>query len=498
MEAKPIKPGDSVLRSSFTNNVNDSTLKREEKAPEPSDKFETMTEGEAAKGVRKKWLIMNYVAADCNLLDYQLGNIDHMERVGSDKNTHIVTLVDVGPLKAPMPLGEKQGENGVEPGDWSGARTLYITKDDTKKWIKSDVIGEHGDKVDMSDPETLKNFVINTMKEYPAQHTALIFNDHGGGHTGAMADDTDGNFMPIPGMKQALAEAQEVTGEKIDVIGFDACVMAQLEVAHSLKDQADILLASQENEKGHGWSYEKVYRNKNSSEDFEEIPFDKAPSDEVPFDGMLGGFTIGEAIKKFQENEIYKIDVTPRQFAATIVDINAEHNDVIPTFSATDLTKIDGLTEKVDKLAEKIIKSDDKETIRKAIEEAENYGGGWQPYRDMRDLGHLCNNIIDTTTDDQVKEAAKNVRKELKEAVFANQVNPYEHPKSEGLSIYAPTMDDFGPEYADIDFVKETQWDEAILSLGVNYNPRKEEPIVWPDGSRRRKKVMPQKTEDKA
>jgi hypothetical protein len=494
MNNNPIRTGDKTYRPSFVDRINDDRKKQKENNEESSDRVTLRSEGESAKGVNKKWLIMNYVAADCNLLPFQMANIDNMEMVGSDKDTHIVTLVDVGP----KPLKDQIMENPIEPGDWSGARTLYIIKDGEVGTINSDVIAEHGDRVDMSNPETLKNFVVDTMKDYPAQHTALIFNDHGGGHTGAMADDSDGNFMPIQGMNEALAEAEEETGKKLDIIGFDACVMAQLEVAYELKDRADILLASQENEKGHGWTYEKVYNDKDFSGEIDEtdsgyISEGNIPGEEIMdltgHDGMLGGHTIGEALRKSQKDKIYKINASPVDFAKMIVEINSEHNDVIPTFSATNLNKIDGLKESVDKLAETIIKSKDKETVRKAVENAENYGGGWSPYKEMRDLGHICNNIIDTTSDDDVKEAAKEVRKSLKKAVIANQVNPDEHPKSEGLSIYAPTMDDFGPEYMGMSFVNDTKWDEAVEAMGVKYNPDKEEPLIWPDGSRRFGKI---------
>jgi len=195
------------------------------------------------QGVHKKWLFMNYIAADCNLKEFQEANVTNQQLVGSDKNTHIVDMIDVGP--EPNPMG----------GTWSGAKTFYVTKGSDDSKITSPVIEDHGNHVDMSNPATLTKFIVDTVKKFPADNVALILNDHGGGFTGAMADDSDGGFMSTPQLKQAIADAEKQTGKKLDIVGFDACLMAETEVAHALKDNAKILLASEESEGGPGWTY---------------------------------------------------------------------------------------------------------------------------------------------------------------------------------------------------------------------------------------------------
>ena len=438
----------------------------EKKAPKDKvDIGNQEPEQDPAVKPHKKWLFINYVAADCNLTEYQLKNLDQQEKVGSDANTHIVAYVDVGPEPAPLKFGTKAGETqdpqapAQDPGSWSGCRTLYINKDDQVDKLNSEVIEDHGNHVDMSSPETLKKFVVDAIGKFPADHVAFIFNDHGGGYTGAMADDHDGDFMSMPQIKQALTDAQAETGKKLDIIGFDACLMAGTEVAYELKDVGNILLAAEESEGGPGWTY----------------------------DSMLGGQTIGEAINKAQSS-LYKIDVGPREFAKLIVDVNEEHNSDIPTFSATDLTKMDILKDATEGLADAIIKTDDKASIKGAIEQSENYGGGWSPYRDMRDLHHLSRNIIAGTSDEKVKKAAQNVIKSVEEVVFANEVNPNEHPESKGLHIYAPTSGSMGQDYKELEFAKDTRWDEAVESLGIKFDPTKKGPKVWPDGSPRKQK----------
>ncbi|MFP4496717.1 MAG: clostripain-related cysteine peptidase [Vulcanimicrobiota bacterium] len=439
---------------------------KKKEAQTPGD---SVSLGKAPVGEEKQWLFLNYVGADCNLTKFQLANLDQQEVVGSDANTHMVAIVDVGPNNAPMPLGEGEGT-------WNGCKTLYLNKDSEVGRLNSEVIADYGAHADTSSPEFLQKSVVDAMKKFPAKNVALIFNDHGGGWTGAMADDTDGDFMSMPGIGKALKGIQEETGKKLDIVGFDACVMAGVEVADELTNAGvnSIMLASQENEGGPGWTYdemlgEPVYKNSGKS--------------------PLGAQVINEAIKETQGSLYKKINVSPREFAKKVVEVNSKHNDDIPTFSATDLTKMDQLKGNCDKLAKAIIDSDDKQGIKDAVGLSENYGGGWAPYRDMRDLHHLTRNIEKKSTDGKLKKIAGEVRKSVEEAVFANQVNPEEHPESKGLHIYMPTQGTLGSDYKELSFAKNTMWDEAIESLGVKHDPtQKQSSKFWPDGHERRSK----------
>jgi hypothetical protein len=146
---------------------------------------------------------------------------------------------------------------------------------------------------------------------------------------------------------------------------------------------------------------------------------------------------------------------------------------------------MDQLKDATDGLAKAIIETKDKDVVRNAIEQTENYGGGWAPYGDLRDLHQLSRNIIAGSSDENLKTAADNVIKSVETAVFANEVNPQQHPESKGLTIYAPTKEAVGPDYMDLEFAKDTSWSKALASLGVPSDPTKKSPSVWPDGSPR-------------
>src|SRR5690606_2318191 len=74
--------------------------------------------------------------------------------------------------------------------------------------------------------------------------------DHGGAWAGyGKPDDPAG--MSVPEIAGAFAGS----GLAVDLVGFDACLMANLEVASVLKPHARYLVASEELEPGHGWNY---------------------------------------------------------------------------------------------------------------------------------------------------------------------------------------------------------------------------------------------------
>jgi hypothetical protein len=440
-----------------------SQVKPKETSQDQKDQVELGSQkADVPQGVHKKWLFMNYIAADCNLKEFQYKNIDNQELVGSDANTHIVAMIDGGPEANPVDKA------------WSGARTYYVNHDTTPDKINSPVLEQFGDHVNMSDPKTLTKFIVDTMQKFPADNIGLVLNDHGGGWTGALADDSDGKLMSVPQIRQALEDAEKITGKKIDILGFDACLMADTQAAYEFKDNVKILLASEESEGGAGWTYSP----------------------------MLGGKN--EGLKMLQDAMTKKIDVSPEEFAKLVVKVNEQHQQDISTFSATDLTKMEDLAKATDKLGQAILKTDEKKEVKQAIMQAENYGQGWAPYGDMRDLHNVVDLIEKGTKDPALKEAAEGVKKVLSDAIMANESGS-SHPESKGLHIYAPVKNpDLEADYKELKFTKAApNWTSAVETLqkvetpdagGGNHGGggddftmtslQQHPPIpVWPDGS---------------
>lgn len=103
----------------------------------------------------------------------------------------------------------------------------------------------------MTDPNTLADFIKYGVQNYPADRYILIFWDHGGGSVTGYGYD---ELYPNSSMSvDEIAQALKAGGTKFDIIGFDACLMANMETAIAVEPYADYLLASEETEPGTGW-----------------------------------------------------------------------------------------------------------------------------------------------------------------------------------------------------------------------------------------------------
>ena len=110
------------------------------------------------------------------------------------------------------------------------------------------------DGQNMGDGATLAGFLRWGRENRPADRYALIVWNHGGGPLeGVCWDETaDMDNLTLTELTGALEEALD---QKLDWIGFDACLMGSLEVAGMLAPYADYMIASQEMEPSFGWNY---------------------------------------------------------------------------------------------------------------------------------------------------------------------------------------------------------------------------------------------------
>ncbi len=123
----------------------------------------------------------------------------------------------------------------------------------------------------MGDPSTFLDFMNYAYSNYPAEHYGLICWDHGAGPlAGYGFDEVFGNDrLYLPEMETAL-EASPFAKKKLDFLGFDACLMATMEVAEMASSYAHYLIASEETEPGIGWDY-SFLNTLNSTSDFFSI-----------------------------------------------------------------------------------------------------------------------------------------------------------------------------------------------------------------------------------
>lgn len=105
----------------------------------------------------------------------------------------------------------------------------------------------------MADSATLTDFIQYCSSNYAADHYGLVLWDHGGGVVGGYGYDENfgGDSMSLTEMSRALGDASV----HLDMLGFDACLMANFETCLMAAPYADYLIASEEPEPGYGWYY---------------------------------------------------------------------------------------------------------------------------------------------------------------------------------------------------------------------------------------------------
>lgn len=108
----------------------------------------------------------------------------------------------------------------------------------------------------MGESYTLAGFLAYCKENYPAEQFGLILWDHGGGPMlGYGLDEQTGDLLEMSEIVDALEEAGFTGRDKLEFLGFDACLMGAVETGWCLKDSAKYLIASQETEPGWGWNY---------------------------------------------------------------------------------------------------------------------------------------------------------------------------------------------------------------------------------------------------
>lgn len=186
-----------------------------------------------------EWTMLVYMAADNDLEPFALEDLAEMSDA---RGVEIVVLIDRHPGYTSAPAGEL--------GDFHDTRLLHIVDGEME------VVGTPGE-LDTGDPAVLADFVADGLSTYGSERNGLVIWNHGASWPGAAVDETSGGaLLDLVGIRDAIADGLERSGvERLDIVGFDACLMATYEVAANLAPVAHTLLASEELEPGHGWNW---------------------------------------------------------------------------------------------------------------------------------------------------------------------------------------------------------------------------------------------------
>ena len=199
----------------------------------------------------RAWTVVVYIDGDNDLEPFALKDLDEMERAMPASGVEVIALLD------------RAEGHSTEDGNWTDARVLRV-RPDPNKGIRSEVLASPGE-LNMGDPGVLQAFLGAAIHTFPARRYALIVWNHGGGWSGLATDEkapgapSDFDKLTLPELRGAISGALRETGlKKLDLVGFDMCLMAQLEVAYELEGLADAMVGSEASEPGDGWPYEAV------------------------------------------------------------------------------------------------------------------------------------------------------------------------------------------------------------------------------------------------
>lgn len=432
-----------------------------------------MTTNDAPNAAGQTWLIMLYQDADDDVLEKDIfTDLNEAEVVGSTDRVQIVAQVD-------RFEGAFDGD-----GDWISTKRFYITQDDDLEVIASEELEDIGE-ANMSDGDTLVDFVVWAAANYPADKYVLILSDHGAGWPGGWNDPDPGGYgypeVPMAEfgdqlflleIDDALGRARREAGiDMFELVGFDACLMGQVEVMSAIAPHARYSVASQEVEPSLGWAYASFLGDLAENPSMtgaqlaQTIVDSYIDQDRRIVDDYARGVYILESYE-FEE------EISPDEAAEAIsAEELAEETALDVTLAAIDLSALPDLMAALDNFAF-AMSGADQEAVAESRSYAQSYesvfGDDVPPsYIDLVNFAML---VREQTDDAEVTGAADALVEAVESAVIREKHGPNK-PGSNGLSIYFPNSGLFARWDSGYDsysvtanrFVGESLWDDFLL-----------------------------------
>lgn len=418
-----------------------------------------------------KWTVLVYMNAKNNLECDALVNFAEMESIGSTAAVQIVA--ELGRPKKDYGCGNK----------WSGVYRFHVERQKDPS-VDNAIKGSNlSVDADMGSAETLAQFVTWGRSAYPADHYLLIIWNHGqgwrfqtairsdvksaaasgrglrvdanstiealgprrsqvGGFKSVSFDDDTGNFLYNSDIVAALTPV--LKGSKVDVLGFDACLMAMIETGYAMQTIANVMVGSEELEPGAGWKYDDFIGAMNSQAE--------------SLDGPAIGKLLVASYKK-QYGDIYRT-----------------------TLSALALEKINTVSRSVSTLADQLSTNltSERAAIAESRSKCRNYGQqATVPMRNPIDLSFFAAQLAQEAKAPTLKAAARDVIDKVGGLVIANYASQRLGVEagygSHGLSIYFPaTKTDFNDDVPDNSGYLKSNADHPVAFV-------KEPGIHWAD-----------------
>src|SRR5215218_7784303 len=237
----------------------------------------------------KAWTVMVWIAGDNDLDQFGTFDIAEMKRVGSGDDVDVVAQFDR--------LGDAH------------TRRYHLRRDTP---LEADELADLGE-TNTGDPAVAADFFSWGIESFPAEKILAVMWNHGSGidetdlyarardlglgverrpgtgadvvprerlrhvaasrgrralfsttveqavqDRGIAYDDAARDFLDNAELREVLELVHERTGRRIDILGFDACLMNLVELGYELRDVVGHVVGSEEVEPGDGWPYDRV------------------------------------------------------------------------------------------------------------------------------------------------------------------------------------------------------------------------------------------------
>ncbi len=367
-----------------------------------------------------RWTVMVFLNAANDLDEFSEMNVNQMEQVAGNPNVRIV-------------VQWKRARPFAPQGSWTGTRRYLIKPDNDPNQIRSELVEDMGDGVDMGSPDTLREFIRWARANYPAERYVLVIWNHGSGWRsraalgrGVSFDDQLGTYIRIWDLPTAIRPTSN--DPMMDVLLFDASLMQMLEVAYECRNVARYIVGSEESPPGEGYPYHEI-------------------------------------LKPLIDNS----DLAPVQWAAAIPRLFVRwYHQNYPyyrniTQSAVDTERLEAVVEALDALAASLIA---KRTLyvnglSRARQDAQNYS----TYPEYRDLWHAAELIQQYTGDSELSLRVNALHNAMRQAIIANDRDTRTGSRvfhSYGLSIYYPDSGSYLGRYSNTALSRASRWDEWL------------------------------------
>ncbi len=396
---------------------------------------------------KKKWTFMTYMGGDNNLDNNGVIDLEEMKKVGSDNDVNVIVQFDREPSRFPT-------------------RRFYLKKGTS---LEADIVKSLGE-TNTGDPAAITDFINWAVDNYPAEHYLLVLWNHGQGwddtdiyanergrdarltrtstirhallkstvekaaelrasntemERAILLDDNAKDFLDNLEIKIIMNAAKIKIGDKIDILGMDACLMSMAEVIYQMKDSVHYTVGSEETEPLDGWPYHAI-------------------------------------LKELSKNP----DITPDNLSKLIVKeyiASYKGSGESVTHSACDLMASSKFIAAFTNFAKNLTAGLSNNKTRTTIVNVRNKVQDYEVV-DNVDLIDLCQLLKSSPVPQNIKNGCDEVIASIQGTsglVIASGAMGTSMKHSNGIAIYFPTRS-VSPLYAGLDFTKETSWGEFL------------------------------------